>query len=229
MCRPPGVGVVQRHAQRRAVVDARLGGQATCRSATAACWLAGTIGPASLPVAGPDGVGPGPGVSARFATGAAVVDAGEVQAVTVTSAAAATVSATAPPRTALRSRFRSRARPPVSAPVSVAAPAPARHRHCPPSCPKGLGPRSGGGGAVAFLRVALRYSATEILPLPTSIPGTEHPWENVSLATDDAIQGHRTGPGAIPRNKKGRTDASQDHRQSLILQAVRSDGSARGQ
>jgi hypothetical protein len=28
--------------------------------------------------------------------------------------------------------------------------------------------------------------------------------ENVSLGTDDAIQGHRTGPGAIPRNKEGK-------------------------
>ena len=27
---------------------------------------------------------------------------------------------------------------------------------------------------------------------------------NVSLGTDDAIEGHRTGPGAIPRNKEGK-------------------------
>src|SRR5580658_5544109 len=27
---------------------------------------------------------------------------------------------------------------------------------------------------------------------------------NVSLGTDDAIQDHRTGPGAIPRNKEGK-------------------------
>src|SRR3984957_12016263 len=31
----------------------------------------------------------------------------------------------------------------------------------------------------------------------------------VSLGTDDAIQDHRTGPGDIPRNKEGKTDASQ--------------------
>jgi hypothetical protein len=54
--------------------------------------FAGTIGPASLPVAGPDGVAAGP-----VLCGATVVDAGEVQAVTVSSAAA---SATALPRTA---------------------------------------------------------------------------------------------------------------------------------
>jgi hypothetical protein len=63
--------------------------------------LVGTIGPASLPVARPDGAGLGP-----VFCGAAAVDAGEVQAVTVSSAAATTVSATAPPRTALRSRLR---------------------------------------------------------------------------------------------------------------------------
>src|SRR5260370_41761644 len=69
----------------------------------------GTIGPASLPVAGADGVVPGR-VFGPVCDGAAVVDAGEVQAVTVTSAAATTVSATAPPRTALRARPRSRSR-----------------------------------------------------------------------------------------------------------------------
>ena len=57
--------------------------------------LVGTIGPVSLPAAGPDGVVLGP-----VFCGATAVDAGEVQAVTVSSAATATVSATAPPRTA---------------------------------------------------------------------------------------------------------------------------------
>jgi hypothetical protein len=57
--------------------------------------LLGTIGPVSLPVAGPDGVVLGP-----VFCGATAVDAGEVQAVTVSSAATATVSAAAPPRTA---------------------------------------------------------------------------------------------------------------------------------
>jgi hypothetical protein len=35
-------------------------------------------------------------------------------------------------------------------------------------------------------------------------PRNRTPVGNVSLATDDAIQGHRTGPGAIPRNKEGK-------------------------
>ena len=57
----------------------------------------GTIGPVSwpLPAAGPDGV-----VLAPVFCGATAVDAGELQAVTVSSAATATVSAAAPPRTA---------------------------------------------------------------------------------------------------------------------------------
>src|SRR6202021_3304413 len=58
--------------------------------------LVGTTGPASRPVAG---VVPGPVVGPVF-SGARVVDAGEVQAVTVISAATATVSAAALPRTA---------------------------------------------------------------------------------------------------------------------------------
>ena len=35
-------------------------------------------------------------------------------------------------------------------------------------------------------------------------PRNRTPVGNVSLGTDDAIQGHRTGPGAIPRNKEGK-------------------------
>ena len=35
-------------------------------------------------------------------------------------------------------------------------------------------------------------------------PRNRTPVGNVSLATDDAIQDHRTGPGAIPRNKEGK-------------------------
>ena len=35
-------------------------------------------------------------------------------------------------------------------------------------------------------------------------PRNRTPVGNVSLAADDAIQGHRTGPGAIPRNKEGK-------------------------
>ena len=56
----------------------------------------GTIGPAAwaLPAAGSDGVAP------AELGGAATVDAGEVQAVTMISAATATVSAAALPRTA---------------------------------------------------------------------------------------------------------------------------------
>ena len=57
--------------------------------------LVGTIGPVSLPAAGPDGVALGP-----VFCGTTAVDAGEVQAVIVSSAAKATVSAIALPRTA---------------------------------------------------------------------------------------------------------------------------------
>ena len=35
-------------------------------------------------------------------------------------------------------------------------------------------------------------------------PRNRTPMGNVSLGTDDAIQGHRTGPDAIPRNKEGK-------------------------
>src|ERR1700722_14159710 len=65
----------------------------------------GTIGPGSRLAAGPDGVVPGP-VFCVFC-GAPAVGAGEVQAVTVSSAA---VSTAAPPSTALESRLRLRLR-----------------------------------------------------------------------------------------------------------------------
>src|SRR5580692_4616701 len=57
--------------------------------------FAGTIGPVSRPVAGPEGVVLGP-----VFRGVTAVDAGAVQAVTVSNATATTVSATARPRTA---------------------------------------------------------------------------------------------------------------------------------
>ena len=85
-----GVGVVQRHAQHGAVVDAVLGGQPGAGVPPQRCCPPGPTGPGS--VAGPDGVAP------AELGGAAEVEPGEVQAVTMTSAAAPKASTAALPR-----------------------------------------------------------------------------------------------------------------------------------
>ena len=50
---------------------------------------------------------------------------------------------------------------------------------------------------------------------------------NVSLGTDGAIRGRPPVPGAVRYEMEGKHAMLARHRQSLILQAVRSDGSAR--
>src|SRR5580693_3047929 len=85
----------------------------------------------------------------------------------------------------------------------------------------GMGPGLGGHVRLASNLKHRNPSASDIHPRNRTPAG------NVSMGTDDAIQGHRTGPGAIPRTEGGKGRMLARHRQSLILQAVRSDGSAR--
>jgi len=63
---------------------------------------------------------------------------------------------------------------------------------------------SGSGGGLAS-HVRLAGNLEHRNPSASDIhPRNRTPAGNVSHGTDDAIQGHRTGPGAIPRNKEGK-------------------------
>jgi len=63
----------------------------------------------------------------------------------------------------------------------------------------------GGGGAGLAGHVRLSDNLEHRNPPASDIhPRNRTRVGNVSLGTDDAIQGHRTGPGAVPRNKEGK-------------------------
>src|SRR6185437_15179329 len=82
---------------------------------------------------------------------------------------------------------------------------------------RGFAPGAGGGGD---------HGGTEIPAVPTRAPGTEHASQTSQLVRMTQPGGDRPPP-APSSVKEGKHLMLARHRQSLILQAVRSDGSAR--